>query len=204
MDDVVTWTPITLVADCLAGRGVKLYVGDQIAASDDEMLRRLGITFVLNTAVNLDINYVDQTLDIEKDGRLRSFGFAPIRSAKVGLIDGEGNHPTLLLAACQVLDGMLHQYVPDKPKSYPMREMGNILVHCRGGRSRSVTVAALYLSKTFPGRWPTFDAAVDHIRKVRGLRPDEFEKAPSKGLRDSARQALAMIESGKWAFPHIG
>lgn len=193
---------LTLVAEGLAAHGAKLYVGDQIAASDDALLGAHGITYVLNCAVNLDINYVDKSLDTGADGALRLFGHAPVRSAKVGLIDGAGNHPTLLLAACQVLDGMLQQELPEKA-SYPLRgKKGNVLVHCRGGRSRSVAVAALYLRHMHPDRFPDFDATVARIRELRQIEPEKMHKSPSPGLMETARQALAMIASGRGAFPY--
>ncbi len=52
--------PLTHLADGIGINNVSLFIGDQIAASDDNLLRQHKIINVLNCAVNCDINYVDE------------------------------------------------------------------------------------------------------------------------------------------------
>jgi myo-inositol-1(or 4)-monophosphatase len=196
-----TRPPMTFIVGGLGDGTVDLYIGDQFAASDDTLLKQHNIAMVLNCALNLDINYCDRSIDREPDAKRRSFGpNTAIRAAKVGLIDGPGNHPSMLLAACQVMVGLLNQTLPIKA-SYPLWQPGNLLVHCRGGRSRSLTVSAIYLHRTFPDRWPTFDAALQYVREQRMIDRDEYDYAPNAGMLELARQALALLESGKGILP---
>ena len=191
--------PLTHVADGIGVDKVSLFVGDQIGASNDNLLRRHKIMNVLNCAVNCDINYVDQTLDLKPGGANRVFGFAPVRTAKIGMIDGEGNDPMLMFAAVHMLHGMLHQSFPEK-KSYPLRQPGNVLVHCRGGRSRSVAVAALYLKHMFPEHWPDLNNLIYEICDKRGIPRNEFDRVPTAGILRNATQVHAMFQSGKALF----
>jgi len=191
--------PLTHLADDIGADNVSLYVGDQIGASDDNLLRQYKIINVLNCAVNCDINYVDETLDLTPGGSNRVFGYAPVRTAKIGMIDGEGNDPILMFAAVHMLHGMLHQIFPDK-KSYPLKQAGNVLVHCRGGRSRSIAVTALYLNHMFPERWPSLDDLMDEIRHKRGIPRDEFERVPTPGILRNAAQVHEMFQAGKALF----
>jgi len=191
--------PITHLADGIGVDKVSLFVGDQIGASDDKLLRHYNIINVLNCAVNCDINYVDETLDLTPNGANRMFGFAPVRTAKIGMIDGDGNDPMLMFAAVHMLHGMLHQTFPEK-KSYPLKQPGNVLVHCRGGRSRSVVVAALYLNHMFPGRWLSLDNLIDEIRHKRGIPQEEFDRVPTAGILRNAAEVHAMFQAGKALF----
>jgi len=197
--DNASLEPLTHLADGIGADNVSLFVGDQISASDDNLLRRHKIINVLNCAVNCDINYVDETLDLKPGGPNRVFGYAPIRTAKIGMIDGEGNDPILMFAAVHLLHGMLHQNFPEKI-SYPVRQVGNVLVHCRGGRSRSVAVAALYLHHMFPQRWPSLDDLIDEIRHKRGIPQNEFDRVPTPGILHNTKQVYAMFQSGKALF----
>jgi myo-inositol-1(or 4)-monophosphatase len=191
--------PLTHLADGIGVDKVSLFIGDQIAASDDKLLRQHRIINVLNCAVNCDINYVDKTLDLTPGGINRVYGYAPIRTAKIGMIDGDGNDPILMFAAVHMLHGMLHQTFPEK-KSYPVRQAGNILVHCRGGRSRSVAVAALYLHYMFPQQWPSLENLIDEIRHKRGIPQKEFDRVPTPGILHNTVQVYAMLQSGKALF----
>ena len=191
--------PLTHLADGIGVDKVSLFIGDQIAASDDNLLRQHKIINVLNCAVNCDINYVDKTLDLTPGGINRVFGYAPIRTAKIGMIDGDGNDPILMFAAVHMLHGMLHQTFPEK-KSYPVRQAGNVLVHCRGGRSRSVAVAALYLNHMFPVRCPSLEDLIDEIRHKWGIPLKEFDRVPTPGIRRNTEQVYAMFQSGKALF----
>ncbi len=197
--DNVALEPLTHVADGIGVDKVSLFVGDQIGASNDNLLRRHKIMNVLNCAVNCDINYVDQTLNLKPGGANRVFGYAPVRTAKIGMIDGEGNDPMLMFAAVHMLHGMLHQTFPEK-KSYPLREPGNVLVHCRGGRSRSVAVTALYLKHMFPERWPDLNNLIYEICDKRGIPRNEFDRVPTAGILRNATQVDAMFQAGKALF----
>ena len=93
MIDLKDHAPINAIAEGIGPHDAVLYIGNQLAASNDGLLRAHDITCVLNCAINLDINYVDQTLDNSAGNDYWFFGFAPIRSPKVGMIDGPGNSP---------------------------------------------------------------------------------------------------------------
>jgi hypothetical protein len=188
------------VAGGLGKWSVDLYVGDKVAAGDLAGLRAQGITSVLNCSVNLDVNYVGEPLPGHPGGAVLLYGFAPVRVAKVGMIDGPGNHPSLLLAACHALEGLLHQDSPTTA-NHPPHRPGHVLVHCRAGLSRSVTVAALYLHGKHPDRWPSFQAALDEIRVRRGLGPETFADSPTRWMLDLARRLLDQLqESGQPLF----
>ncbi len=188
------------IAEGIGPHDAVLYIGDQRAASNDGLLQAHDITCVLNCAVNLDINYVDKTLDKSADSDYRVFGFAPVRSAKVGMIDGPGNSPAHLISACYLIEAMLHQKLPEK-QTYPIKRAGNILVHCRGGRSRSVAVSALYLHLNHPRRWSTIDEALQYVRDKRRIHPNEYYKAPKKDLLVLVRQVLNLRNSGATILP---
>ena len=78
--------PLSLIADGLGpADDVKLYVGDQVAASSSRHLHELGITAVLNCAYELDVNYVAEHAGGTVIGEETvSYGHAPLRVAKVG------------------------------------------------------------------------------------------------------------------------
>ncbi len=162
--------------------GAALFLGCERAANDGDRLLAAGITTTLTVAVNADPHAL-----VLADG-------TPLRRFKVGLIDGPGNPVDLLLAAVLTLDATFALPSPGKPE-YPPHRAGNVLVHCRGGRSRSTTVAALFLSVTRPEAWPDFDAALAHVRFVRGLDPND-PGAPRRELLDlvaSVAERLATI-----------
>ncbi len=195
--------PISFIAGGLGKRSVDLYVGDKFGAGDIELLRAHDITSVLNTSVNLDINYVGEAIDSHPGGNVLIFGHAPIRVAKVGMIDGPGNLPSLLLAACHTVEGLLHQDSPTKA-SHPTHKPGNLLVHCRAGRSRSVIVAALYLHGKDPEKWPSFEQTLDYVREQRGMALEEWERAPTPAMMELAHSILEEVRiSGRPLFPNI-
>jgi myo-inositol-1(or 4)-monophosphatase len=135
-----------------------LYLGNGPAAQDAYLLHQHNITSALNMAVNLQLG--DLALP---DGTW-------LRRTQIGLIDGAGNTANHLLAGVLALDGLLGQASPGKV-SYPPHRAANVLVHCRGGRSRSVAVLALYLYFTQPERFPSPEAALTFLRQLRGLDP---------------------------------
>lgn len=150
-----------------------LWLGNATAAGDAAALGRMGITQTLCLAVNLDMP--PMTL---ADGTV-------IRRAKVGLIDGPGNAAAHLVAAVLSIAGMRAQTAPGKP-SYPDHRPGGLLVHCRGGRSRSVVALALHLSEVV-GEAP-FDDVLARLRTLRGL-PSTQPNAALCALADRVRSA---------------
>jgi hypothetical protein len=181
-----------LIARGIGPEGQHLYLGGDEAARDLALLRSLEITAVVNCAVNLDINYVcDPYLPLE--GEKLAGGHGAIRSYKMGLVDGPGNPHHMALAGYYLLDGAFRQQLPDKP-SYPSRERGHVLIHCRAGRSRSVAIAALYLHRQQPQLFPTLQAAIDEIRERRELQPEEWFETPKPSLFEAISQANRMLD----------
>ncbi|RQP07425.1 protein phosphatase [Paracoccus sp. MA] len=156
------------------GRICRLYVGNLTGASDGAALLAAGITSSLNVSLNIDVAPLQLS-----DG-------THMRRAKVGLIDGAGNTPAHLAAAVLALEGLVTQTSPGKP-NYPAHRAGHVLVNCRGGRSRSVIVLAIYLHLRAPGTFPTLDSAVSHIRRARG----NSDTYPLPPMLDLARAVLA-------------
>ena len=183
--------PISLIADGLGPDKVSLFIGGTDGARDLRLLEENGITTVINCAVNLDVNYVDNPAYPPSDGKFAA-GSGAVRSYKIGLIDGAGNPKKMLLAGYYILDGALNQVMPDRP-SYPHKSRGNVLVHCRGGRSRSVALAALFLHCHQPDRFRTLDLAIAHVRRMRDLREDEWFETPKPVLIEAARYAVEAI-----------
>ena len=107
--------------------GVDLFISGKEGASDLKLLRDNGITTVVNCAVNLDFNFVEQP-QIVSDHEGSVYGPGEIRYYKIGLIDGDGNPDTQMVAAHYILRAALEQILPDKP-SYPRRERGNCLLY---------------------------------------------------------------------------
>jgi predicted protein tyrosine phosphatase len=95
-----------------------------------------------------------------------------------------------------LLDGAIRQELPEK-RSYPQRDQGNVLVHCRGGRSRSTALVALYLHLNLPDKFPSLDMAIAHVREKRELHPDEWFSAPKPMLLDAARRAADIVHGLK-------
>lgn len=168
-----------------------LFIGGTEAARDIALLRDHNITIVINCAVNLDINYVNNPNE-PADGEKCAHGTGPLRAFKLGLVDGTGNAENMMLAGYYLLDSAIRQKIPEK-KSYPQRAAGNVLVHCRGGRSRSTALVALYLHISKPEKFPGLDNAIDHVREKRGLHPDEWYSAPKPVLIEAARIAADRI-----------
>lgn len=171
--------------------GVDVFISGSDGASDVELLQANGITTVVNCAVNLDFNFVTDT-QVEASQTQVGHGSGAIRYYKLGLIDGPGNPETMMLAGYYLLQGAFQQILPDRA-SYPRRERGNVLVNCRGGRSRSVVLVSLFLHHTVPDRFPTLDDALKHVRTQRELRPDEWFEAPKPVLIEAARRASTWI-----------
>ena len=69
-----------------------------------------------------------------------------------------------------------------------------MLVHCRGGRSRSVALVALYLHRRQPGTFPKLDDAIQHVRVMRQLHEGEWFETPKPVLIEAARHAADAIK----------
>ncbi len=153
-----------------------LFIGNEVAANNASLLQEAGITSTINIAINRYLPPLNLT-----DG-------TAIRRTQIGLIDGHGNHPMHLAAAVMALYGVLDQDSPGKPH-YPAHKRGNVLVNCRGGRSRSLTVLALYLHWTDEARFPTLDEAINHIRILRRM----SDTHPLPGMIALAKQARTLL-----------
>lgn len=182
---------ISRVYENLPGFGVDLFVGGREGASDVPLLVENGISTVLNCAVNLDFNYVAEPDEVSHDSRV-GYGAAPIRYYKLGIVDGPGNPDTMMLAGYYQLRGALDQVLPERP-SYPARQRGNVLVNCRAGRSRSVVLAALFLHLHIPHEFPRLVDALDHVRRWRELRPDEWHETPKPMLIAAAERTAHWV-----------
>ncbi len=180
--------PISLIMADFPDWGVDIYIGGSAGVSDAALLARHDIGVVINCAVNLDIDWVNAP-EAGSAAHLLSHGAGPVRYYKLGLIDGEGNAPEMLHAGYQLMRSALLQQIPDKA-SYRNRRRGNILVNCRGGRSRSVALVALFMHLECPARFPTLDAAIALIRDRRQLHPDEWFEAPKPSLIRLAKHAI--------------
>lgn len=183
--------PLSLIETGLPGYGADLYVGGMEAAGDLDLLAARNITTVVNCAVNLDLNYAEPLPEYGADV---IFGRGAVRYYKIGLVDGHGNPATMMLAGFYILRGAMSQEMPDRP-SYQHGKPGNVLVNCRAGRSRSVALAALFLRVEMPDRFPSLDAALQHVRIRRDLRPDEWFETPKPMLIEAAREAERWIAS---------
>ena len=116
---------LSLIAQGLDPYGADLFIGGTAAASDVDLLRRHGISTVVNCTVNLDVNYVagpDEGAANGDPSALCRSGTAPFRVFKVGLVDGE-NPRGMMLGGYYILHGALHQTLPEK-QSYPMTGAG--------------------------------------------------------------------------------
>ncbi|WP_210187723.1 dual specificity protein phosphatase family protein [Rhizobium oryziradicis] len=181
---------MSLIESKLPGWGIDLYIGGSDGAADPDLLEQNQIKIVLNCAVNLDLDIVSEA----KAGvapHLMPHGAGLVRYYKLGLVDGAGNPDMMMLAGYHLLRSVLDQQFPQKP-SYPRREKGNILVNCRGGRSRSVALVSLFLHLEFADRFPTLESAIHHVRLKRALHPDEWDSAPKAVLVQAAQRAAEM------------
>ena len=182
---------LSLIYQNLAPYGKDLYLSGKEGAADIHLLKSLDITTVINCAVNLDFNFVTDS-QADRTTHQRDFGPAEIRYYKIGLIDGAGNPASQLIAAYFTVEAALQQILPQKI-TYPCRKRGNVLINCRGGRSRSVIVMALFLHINAKDQFPDLDDAIAYVREKREISPDEWFKAPKPIL----------VEAARWAAKHI-
>lgn len=184
---------ISLIESDFPGWGMDIYIGGSAGVTDLALLERHNIRTVINCAVNLDIDWVSSP-EADIGAHLINHGAGPIRYYKLGLVDGSGNAPAMLHAGYHLMRSALLQQIPDKP-SYRNRERGNILVNCRGGRSRSVALVALFMHLECPQRYPTLASAIAHIRDKRQLHPNEWYETPKPELISLAQQAIEMEQA---------
>ncbi|WP_313612876.1 dual specificity protein phosphatase [Agrobacterium sp.] len=181
---------LSLIESYLPGWNVDLYIGGREAVCDPALLAQHDIKIIVNCAINFDVNFV--TGRHPDDEAILASGPGLLRYYKLGLVDGAGNSDTMLLCGYYLLRGALDQTFPERA-SYPHREKGNVLVNCRAGRSRSVTLVSLFLHLEMPQTYPTLSAAIDHVRTRRQLHPDEWFETPKPQLIHAAEQAADMI-----------
>ena len=185
---------LSLIARGLDPYGADLFIGGTRAARDVDLLRRHGIATVVNCAINVDVNYVAAPGEGHEDrDSMCRYGMAPFRVFKLGLVDGD-NPAGMMLGGYCILHGAIHQTMPDK-ESYPRHVEGNVLVHCREGRSRSVALAALYLHLQDPTLFPELEDAITVVREKRGLPPEEWFEAPNPEIIDAAAEAARAIRA---------
>lgn len=185
---------LSLIARGLDPNGADLFIGGTRAARDVDLLRRHGIATVVNCAINVDVNYVAAPGEGDEGGDSNGLcrsGIAPFRVFKLGLVDGD-NPGGMMLGGYCILYGALHQIMPEK-ESYPRHVHGNVLVHCREGRSRSVALAALYLHLQDPTRFPELENAIAVVREKRGLPPEEWFEAPNPEMINAAAEAARAV-----------
>lgn len=191
-----TLVPLSLIAEGLEPNGADVFIGGVAAASDIGLLRRHGITTIVNCAVNADVNYValpdEGSVEGEVNVLCRS-GIAPFRVYKLGLVDGDNPRGMMLGGYC-ILHGAFRQVMPER-ESYARQEQGNVLVHCREGRSRSVAMVALYLHLQDPGRFPGLEDAIALVREKRGLPREEWYETPKPEMIAAAAEAARGIRS---------
>lgn len=156
--------------------GIKLFIGNKVAAEDPILLHENNVTSTMNLAINIEIAPLSLP-----DG-------THVRRTHIGLIDGPGNGPEHLLAAVFAIRGIAEQESPGK-LHYPAHRRGNLLVHCRGGRSRSATAIALYMHMYHDDLFGTLEAAVNQVRRMRGL--DETQPQPA--MLELASAAIKVI-----------
>ena len=187
---------LSLIARGLDPYGADLFIGGTRAARDVGLLRRHGISTVVNCAINVEVNYVASTGEGDEEGEssgLCRFGSAPFRVYKLGLVDGE-NPAGMMLGGYCILRGALRQTIPEKESYHPLAR-GHVLVHCREGRSRSVALAALYLHLQDPVRFPELENAIAAVREKRGLPPEDWFEAPNPEIIEAAAEAARAIRA---------
>ncbi|WP_374833828.1 dual specificity protein phosphatase family protein [Paenochrobactrum pullorum] len=173
-----SFSMIVPVFENTGAQNATLYIGNQVTANDAALLLQENITSTMNVAVNVYL------------APLQLANGTHIRRTQVGLIDGHGNSLTHLLAAVFALDGILNQESPGKAH-YPAHKYGNVLVHCRGGRSRSLVVLAVYLFWRHRDQFPNIETAISHIRDLRQIE-DNYPLPGMIKLAEEASQFLGV------------
>ena len=145
------------------------------------LLRRHGVSTVVNCTVKLDVNYVAGLDEGDANGgpnfvvSVRNRAVPGLQAGAGGRRKPRGNDARRVLHPARAL----HQTLPGK-QTYPRRERGKVLVHCRGGRRRSVAWVTRCLHLQDPIRRPELGSAIAVVREKRELHPDEWVKAPKR------------------------
>ncbi len=177
--------------------GRKVYVGDAYSANLGDQLEALGVVGVLNVAYDLDDNPVFATgmhpmvedphrPAPEASGEEANVAVGrfskQVQYAKVGLIDGTHNPSGMMgLAAAAFMANQLWQFpkpnIPCPPLVNVYPTDGSLLIHCWSGRSRSVTVAALFLWYQWgvSGQDPSLSSFLETYAMVKEARGDSTE-----------------------------
>ncbi|TQS72887.1 dual specificity protein phosphatase family protein [Rhodobacteraceae bacterium] len=151
-----------------------LWLGNLRGVEDPQALAQAGITASLNLAMNIFPGPL-----VLPDG-------TSMRRYQLGLLDGAGNMPQMLAAAVLCIDAQTAGYTTPKPH-YPPHARGGLVVHCRGGRSRSVTALALWLCQRCPVAYGEFGQTLARLRQIRGL-DDTY---PLRPMIDLGKAVLA-------------
>jgi protein-tyrosine phosphatase len=113
-----------------------IYLGNAKFASDIDLLKSLGITHIINSAIEIP-NY-----------------FTEFKYLHLEMYDTpQENAKRYFKTSKQFIDDALH-------------DNGKVLIHCRAGVSRSVTILTYYLMKTLN---ITLEEALKLIRKCRPI-----------------------------------
>lgn len=170
---------------------VQIFVGDGFAAEDVDKLTQSHIRGVLNVAYDLDDQppgdeYKQELLadpnrpspNVPQEAKLAKLQRYKQQFAKVGLIDGYGNITNhMAVIAAVYMAEQLFNFPPGGDNVCPPLvndyERGNLLIHCWSGRSRSVTVAALYIWYKFgvelkDPKLSSFSQVYDEVKRRRG------------------------------------
>lgn len=114
------------------------YILDNVAignSQDSKNVKNEQFDSVLNVAIDLDI---------KDEFKWRH---------KVGLLDGPGNHPDMMVAAVLALHALVNSGK-------------RVLVHCHAGKSRSVMITSLYVSIA---KNIDFDTVLKQVMAHRGV-----------------------------------
>ncbi len=179
-----------------ASDGRQIYVGDENSAILGDQLEKLGVAGVLNVAYDLD----DKPTFSEPQPPPKWRFSTQVQYAKVGLIDGTHNPTGIMGLAAAV-------YMADQLWCFPKKDVpcppllnvyptdGNLLIHCYSGKSRSVTVAALFIwykwgATGMDPNLTSFQATYAMVKEARGDSTQPWTPAygpcdpPSKGRSD--------------------
>lgn len=114
------------------------YILDNVAignSQDSNSVKNGQFDAILNVAIDLDI---------KDEFKWRH---------KIGLLDGPGNHPDMMIAAVLVLHALVNSGK-------------RVLVHCHAGKSRSVMITSLYVSIA---KNLDFDTVLKQVMAQRGV-----------------------------------
>ncbi len=211
---------------------VEIFVGDGFSAAIVDQLEQFNVEGILNVAYDLDDQPSDDehsqglALDPNRpapdtaqglDGEIKLQRYKQ-QFAKVGLIDGYGNIANQMSIISAVY--MAEQLFTFPPGLFPPNDSvcpklvndysrGNLLIHCWSGRSRSVTVAALYIWYKFAVQLQdphlsSFGDVYNRVKAARGdsLNPVEEQPGaqcvPSNSTRITETPPTCGMQAAAW------